>query len=78
MINNSIIQLENGKTYVVVDKIEKLDIAYVYLANIENQKDFCVRKEITDNNEVYLTGLDNSQEFDEAMNLFIKKNNQEA
>lgn len=78
MINNSIIKLEDGNTYTVVDKIEKLDKSYIYLANIENVQDFCIRKEITENGETFIVGLDNDQEYEEAMNLFIKKNNQEA
>lgn len=78
MINNSIIKLEDGNTYTVVDKIEKLDKSYIYLANIENVQDFCIRKEIMENDETFIVGLDNNQEYEEAMNLFIKKNNQEA
>lgn len=78
MINNSIIKLEDGNTYTVVDKIEKLDKSYIYLANIENVQDFCIRKEIMENDETFIVGLDNDQEYEEAMNLFIKKNNQEA
>lgn len=78
MINNSIIKLEDGNTYTVVDKIEKLDKSYIYLANIENVQDFCIRKEIMENGETFIVGLDNDQEYEEAMNLFINKNNQEA
>ena len=31
-----------------------------------------------ENDETFIVGLDNDQEYEEAMNLFIKKNNQEA
>ncbi|MDD6224222.1 MAG: hypothetical protein PUB18_04390 [bacterium] len=81
MINNSVIQLEDGNDYAVVEKISLVDKAYVYLTNIKDMEDFCVRKEIKkgeDEEQNYLVGLDDDQEFEEAMRLFIEKNSNEA
>lgn len=78
MVNNSIIKLEDGNDYVVVDKIEKLDKSYVYLTNVKDMEDFCVRKEIMENEEFYIVGLETEEEYEEAMKLFVEKNNREA
>lgn len=78
MVNNSVVRLEDGNDYVVVDKIELETKSYIYLTNVKDMEDFCVRKEIKKEEEYYLTGLENEQEYEEAMKLLIEKNNQEA
>ena len=75
MINNSVIKLEDGHDYVVVEKIAKEEFYYVFLTNIKDMEDFCVRKEIEENEKVYLVGLDSDEEFEEAMKLFADKHN---
>lgn len=82
MVNNSIIKLEDGNDYVVIDKIKLEDKSYVFLTNVNDIEDFCVRKETTtilenDEEEKYLEGL-TEEEYTEAMNLFVAKNNKEA
>lgn len=78
MINNSVIKLEDGNDYVVVDKINLQDKSYVFLTNVKDMEDFCVRKEIEENEEVFLVGLDTELEYEEAMKLFVEKNNKNA
>lgn len=82
MVNNSIIKLEDGNDYVVIDKIKLEDKSYVFLTNVNDIEDFCVRKETTtilenDEEEKYLEGL-TEEEYTEAMNLFVAKKNKEA
>ncbi|HIT22146.1 MAG TPA: hypothetical protein IAB56_04185 [Candidatus Scybalousia intestinigallinarum] len=69
MINNSVITLEDGNTYAVIEKID----SYIYLSNIKDSNDFCVRKQVTKGDENFLEGLDNKEEVDQAMKLFLEK-----
>lgn len=73
MIDNSKIVLEDGIEYIVVDKIEKNEINYIYLADVKTLKELCIRKQINENDENYLVGLDNEKEFQEALTLFTEK-----
>ena len=68
MIKETII-LENGLEYIITDKIDN----YLYLNNINDYEDFCVRKEIIEDNEEYIIGLDNEEELEKALKLFEKK-----
>lgn len=74
MIDNSRIILENKKEYHIIDKIKLDDKAYVYLSNLDNPEDFCVRKEIIENEKTYLVGLDSKEEAIYALELFNDKN----
>ena len=78
MINNSVIKLEDGNDYVVVDKIDLQGKSYVFLTNVKDMEDFCVRKEIEENEEIFLVGLETELEYEEAMKLFVEKNNKNA
>ncbi len=75
MIDNSIIKLENGFEYKVVDKIENNNCAYVYLVNLVDKEDLIVRKEIVEDENTYLVGLDNTEELEKALRLYLQKNN---
>ena len=68
MIKETII-LEDNLEYIVTDKIDN----YLYLNNINDYEDFCVRKEIIEDNEEYIVGLDNEEELEKALKLFEKK-----
>ena len=48
-------------------------ITYVYLANIDDEEDFCIRKVDNSKNSELLVGLDSNNEFDKALLLFTKK-----
>ena len=74
MIDNSRVILEDNIEYLVIDKIEDKDVSYVYLMNKDDENDICVRKEIIEDDKCYLVGLDNKDEADKALILYIKKN----
>lgn len=73
MKDTKCVKLEDGLEYAVIDEITKNDIIYVYLVNVEDEYDFCIRKVDNSKKKNILIGLDNDAEFDEAMNLFSKK-----
>ena len=75
MVNNSILELENNEKYAVIDKIPTEDGNYIYLSNIKDPNDFCVRKEIKKEEKIYLIGLKDEEEVDRALNLFQEKQN---
>ena len=72
MVDNSELILDDKK-YLVVDTIEANKVKYVYFVDDDDDNDFFVRKEVTENEEKFLIGLDDDQEYDKAMNLFIEK-----
>ena len=65
-----VIELENNEDYIVVERIISKDTIYLYLANANDEKDICIRKEVK--NEIL--PLDDEKEFQKAMLLFSKKN----
>lgn len=67
------IKLEDGLIYVIVETIEIDNNKYVYLTNIEDEKDFCIRKIIIENNEEILIGLDSEEEFNKALSYLQEK-----
>ncbi len=75
--NINCITLEDGLTYAVVDEIKINNITYVYLSNINNSEDFCIRKIIIENNKEYLQGLNNKEEFEKAILTFSQKYKEE-
>lgn len=78
MIDNSSVVLENGTKYDVVDKIiDDENRAYIYLINPLDKFDLCIRKEIKDEEDNLLVGLDDENEFLKALGLFINKNKTE-
>lgn len=70
MIKETIV-LEDNIEYIITDTINN----YLYLNNINDPKDFCIRKRIIEDNESYICGLDNEEEYDKALELFINKYN---
>lgn len=74
MVNNSVVKLEDGNDYIVVDKIDN----YVFLSNLKDSNDFCIRKEIKENDTTYLVGLDNNEEYEKIVKLLLEKNNNQA
>lgn len=69
----NVITLEDNIEYTEIDKIEYNNNTYIYLSDIENPENFCIRKLIIENNEEYIIGLDNEEEFNNAFNLFQQK-----
>ena len=64
------ITLENNIEYAVVEKIKKDNFYYMYLFNVNDVKDFCIRKLVGNK----LCGLSNDEEFNEALLLVKNKN----
>lgn len=63
-----VIKLEDDLNYLEVKQIVNNNTTYVYLTNVKDVNDFCIRKLSFDGNE--LLGLDNEEEFESALNLF--------
>lgn len=75
MVDNSRVILEDNIEYLVIAKINDNDKDYVYLVNKDDESDIVIRKEvIRENEEHYLIGLDNEDEVEYALNLFVEKN----
>lgn len=72
-INCNVITLENNIDYVEVDKIEFNNNTYLFLSNEDNDNDFTIRRLIRENDEEYLEKLNNQEEFDRILKLFIDK-----
>lgn len=68
------IVLENGIEYTEIDDLMYNDTKYILLSNINNVKDSCIRKITVENNEEYLCRLDNDNEFDMILDMFLEKN----
>ena len=67
------ITLEDGLEYMVLDEIDCDDSTYVYLTNVSDEEDFCIRKVNNKVNSALLIGLDSDNEFDKALLLFNQK-----
>lgn len=66
------IELEDGVTYAMIDEIDIENNTYVYLVNIKEEEDFCIRKKAIIDNKEFLVGI-TEKEFDVAMLSFSKK-----
>ncbi len=62
------IGLEDNIKYFITKEIQCENTVYVYLTNINDVNDFCIRK--TDEKKEYLNPLDNEEEFKKALELF--------
>lgn len=69
----NVVTLEDDIEYTEVDKIEYNNNTYVFLSDLENPENFCIRKLITENDEEYIIGLDSDEEFNNVLNLFTQK-----
>lgn len=74
MIDINTVILENGLEYNEIDDLVYNDIKYVLLSNINDVKDSCIRKIIINDDEKYISRLEDDNEFDMILGLFIKKN----
>ena len=74
MIYVNTMVLENGIEYTEVDNLVHNGIKYILLSNIKNAKDSCIRKISLDNNVEYVCRLEDDNEFELVLNLFMKKN----
>ena len=66
----NVIELEDGLSYVIVDAIQNENNKYLFLANVDDENDICVRKIILKESKEYLSKLSNDDELEEALTLF--------
>ena len=64
--------LEDNLEYEIVEKIKYNNIEYIFLTNVNNCKDFCIRKLIGDS----LYGLEDENEYNFAMKLIREKHSE--
>jgi len=74
MVDINTIVLENGIEYTEVDDLVYNNTKYILLSNVKNVKDSCIRKISIEDNEEYLCRLEDDNEFDTVLDLFIQKN----
>lgn len=74
MVDVNTVVLENGVEYTQIDELIYDNISYVLLSNIKNIKDSCIRKIIIENNDEYLCRLEDHNEYEKILNLFVEKN----
>lgn len=68
-----IITLEDNLDYAEIDKINYNNNNYVFLSEVDNPENFCIRKIKIENNEEIIIGLDSKEEFDTILKLFTEK-----
>lgn len=73
----NIVVLEDGLEYAVIDEIKHNDNKYIYLTNVNDVEDFCIRKIIVEETQKFIVGLDDDKEFDLALMLFAKNHKNE-
>lgn len=69
------VTLDDEKQYAIIDEITEDNITYVYLANISDETDFCIRKVKDEAKGKMLIGLKDRAEFDKALVYYANKNN---
>lgn len=67
-----VLVLENNEKYYPLKRIELNKIVYYVLININNPKDICVRKEIFENNETFISMLDSEEELKLVLDEYKK------
>lgn len=68
--------LEDNIRYAILKEIEKDGNTYVYLVNVEDAEDFCIRKVVIENGNKFLVGLDSDEEFELVLLNFAKEMNE--
>jgi len=76
MMEINTVVLEDNIRYAVIKELEKDGNTYVYLVNMEDPEDFCIRKVKIKNEKKYLAGLDSDEEFELVMLSFAKELNE--
>lgn len=77
MENVEVITLEDNNEYIVTKELVIDNIKYVFLTKSDDVASFCIRKINIINNEEYLVGLKDKDEFTKALKSFTEdsKNN---
>lgn len=61
--------------YAIIEKVRYNNNDYLYLANLNKEDDFTIKKIKIKNNETYYCGLDNMEEFNNVIMELSKKIN---
>lgn len=70
MINVEYIELNNEK-YMIIKRKKIENQNYVLISNINNPKDFAIRKEIIENGQELVVELSSEEEFDKVLPYFV-------
>jgi len=65
--------LENNKEYAEIDTLTNNNNTYIFLSEINNPENICIRKIKIKDNEEYIVGLDTEEEFNTILKLFTEK-----
>lgn len=71
--NNQVLTLENSEDYYIINTLIHLNIKYLLLSDVSNQKDICIRKIKIENTKEYVCRLEDN-EYSMIINLFMKEN----
>ena len=63
----------DGVEYTEIDRLKHNNNSYVLLSNLDNPRDFCIKKVMIDNDEEYAVQLDSEEEFRDILNLIALK-----
>lgn len=69
----NVVTLSNGIEYTEVYRLNVDNKTYVFLSNMDNPEDFCIKKIIKKNNEELIYAIDSVEEFDKVMSIFAKE-----
>ena len=68
-----VIKLGDNIEYTETDRVNYNHNTYVILSDLDNPNDFCVKKLINENNYEYIIELNNKEEFNNVLKIFIDK-----
>ncbi len=65
-----LLTLDDEIEYIVMNRLNYNNKDYVLFANLDNPEDILIRIEEFEDDELYLSGLEDSNEFDDILKLF--------
>ena len=68
-----VIKLGDNIEYTEIDRVNYNHNTYVILSDLDNPNDFCVKTLINENNYEYIIELNNKEEFNNVLKIFIDK-----
>ena len=68
-----VIKLGDNIEYTEIDRVNYNHNTYLILSDLDNPNDFCVKKLINENNYEYIIELNNKEEFNNVLKIFIDK-----
>ena len=68
-----VIKLGDNIEYTEIDRVNYNHNTYVILSDLDNPNDFCIKKLINENNYEYIIELNDKEEFNNVLKIFIDK-----